>query len=140
VPAGIHRYLQGFLVVLDAFSLLDEILYCGSGAQSRQKMRHEHSSRRPVEGTESAAAELEDLGAQVRAALAEALLVPVERVDLDAELEDALGIDSLRLILVNIALEERFGVVMPDPGETPLRRVADLVAFVHRQLAACAPA
>ncbi len=84
--------------------------------------------------TESEAATIDTLAAQVRAVLAETLQVPIDRIGLDAGLDDALGIDSLRLILVNIALEERYGVVMPDPGEVPLRRVSDLVAFVRERL------
>jgi acyl carrier protein len=84
--------------------------------------------------TESHATTTDMLGEQVRAVLAEALQLPIERVALDAELDEALGVDSLRLILVNIALEERYGVVMPDPGEVPLRHVADLVAFVRERV------
>jgi acyl carrier protein len=99
-------------------------------------------SRQPLsmDRTESDAAVSDTLGTQVRAVLAEALQVPIESIDLDAELDHTLGIDSLRLILVNIALEERYGVAMPEPGEVPLRSVADLVAFVRQRLEASAPA
>ncbi len=81
---------------------------------------------------------LEEIGQQVRAVIAEALQRPVEQVPLDASLESGLGIDSMAMIEINIALEERFRFAMPDmasPAEANLHTVADLARFVEAQLA-----
>jgi acyl carrier protein len=69
----------------------------------------------------------------VRAALARTQDLSPHEIRLDADLEADLGLDSMALIEVNIAIEERLGVPVP-AGETPeaaVRTVADLVAFVE---------
>jgi acyl carrier protein len=62
----------------------------------------------------------------------------VEQVPLSARLEGALGIDSMEMIVLGIALEERFKFAMPamaSPAEANLVTVEDLVRFVAVQLA-----
>ena len=81
---------------------------------------------------------LEEIGREVRNIIAGALRRPVEQVPLTASLESALGIDSMAMIEINIALEERFRFVMPDmasPADANLRTVDDLARFVSAQLA-----
>jgi acyl carrier protein len=61
----------------------------------------------------------------------------VEQVPLNAPLEGGLGIDSLGMIEINIALEEKFRFAMPDmasPAEANLNTVEDLARFVQAQL------
>jgi acyl carrier protein len=80
----------------------------------------------------------EDIGREVRTLIAGALRRPVDQVPLSASLEGGLGIDSLAMIEINIALEERFRFVMPDmasPADANLKTVEDLARFVAGQLA-----
>lgn len=80
---------------------------------------------------------LEEIGREVRNIIAGALKRPVEQVPLTASLEGGLGIDSLAMIEINIALEERFRFAMPDmasPADANLKTVEDLARFVSAQL------
>lgn len=80
---------------------------------------------------------LEEIGREVRTIIAGALKRPVEQVPLTASLESGLGIDSMAMIEINIALEERFRFAMPDmasPADANLRTVEDLARFVAAQL------
>ncbi len=74
----------------------------------------------------------------VRGVLAEVLHRPADGISLDASLELNLGMDSLTTIEASVALEERFGVAMPDfarPDEAGLDTVLDLVELVARKVA-----
>ncbi|WP_224363448.1 acyl carrier protein [Hyalangium versicolor] len=80
---------------------------------------------------------LEEIGREVRNIIAGALKKPVEQIPLTASLESGLGIDSMAMIEINIALEERFRFAMPDmasPAEANLRTVEDLARFVAKLL------
>lgn len=80
---------------------------------------------------------LEEIGREVRNIIAGALKKPVDQVPLTASLESGLGIDSMAMIEINIALEERFRFAMPDmasPAEANLKTVEDLARFVAAQL------
>lgn len=75
---------------------------------------------------------------QVREILARTLEVDIDRIRPDAHLEHDLGMDSLRTIETNVALEARFGFVSPEivrPDELGIRSVDDLVAHVCRSIA-----
>ena len=74
----------------------------------------------------------EDVELAVRTALADALERPVDEILPQNDLENDLGLDSLGLIQVNVAIEEQFHVPILD-GESPefaLHTVEDLTAFV----------
>ena len=81
------------------------------------------------------ASSVETIEVAVRRIIAEALRVPLDRVGLDETLElEGLGVDSLGLIKINVLLEERFDITIPDftsieatPPRT-VREVVDLVA------------
>ncbi|HVG59346.1 MAG TPA: acyl carrier protein [Hyalangium sp.] len=80
---------------------------------------------------------IEEIGREVRNIIASALKRPVDQVPLQASLESGLGIDSLAMIEINIALEERFRFAMPDmasPADANLKTVEDLARFVAAQL------
>ena len=77
-----------------------------------------------------------DVALRVQGVLARALGVEADQVRPDAELE-ALGMDSLKTIETNVALEEEFCFVTPEvarPDELGLRTVDDLVDHVSRML------
>jgi acyl carrier protein len=74
----------------------------------------------------------EDVEMAVRTALADALERPVDEILPQNDLENDLGLDSLGLIQVNVAIEEQFHIPILD-GESPefaLHTVEDLTAFV----------
>lgn len=74
----------------------------------------------------------EDVELAVRTALADALERPVDEILPQHDLENDLGLDSLGLIQVNVAIEEQFQIPILD-GEAPefaLRTVEDLTTFV----------
>lgn len=75
----------------------------------------------------------------VRTIIAERCGIDVEAVTPDLSLENGLGVDSLALIEINVALEERFQIVAPDfaaPDQPAIHTVGDIIAFVEAQLAA----
>jgi acyl carrier protein len=79
-----------------------------------------------------------ELIAAVKAVLAEKLGRPAAEINAEDKLESDLGIDSMTMIEINIGLEERFPLTMPDftePGEIGVRKVKDLAAFVAARLA-----
>jgi acyl carrier protein len=75
-----------------------------------------------------------EVARRVQAVLARTLGVEADRLRPDADLE-GLGMDSLKTIETNVALEEEFGFVAPEvtrPDELGLETVDDLVDHVSR--------
>ena len=58
--------------------------------------------------------------------------VPAEDVQLDKSFTDDLDIDSLSMVEVVVAAEEKFGVKIPDDEVKNLSTVGDAVAFIER--------
>jgi len=78
---------------------------------------------------------LEAINLTVRQLIAESLQRPIEEVPLDASLDDSgLALDSLSLVTLNVALEERYDITLPDfiseDARTvrSVRAVAELIA------------
>ncbi len=59
-----------------------------------------------------------------------------ESVTEDAGLFDDLGLDSLDTMDLTLALEERFGIQIPDEDLEGLRTVGDAVALIDERLSA----
>ena len=78
------------------------------------------------------------IAAEVRDVVAQTLELPAEGVRADAELEADLGVDSLGMIQIGVALEEALGFRAPDvadAGAHPLpRTVGELIALVQAQI------
>ncbi|SRR5260221_304183 len=75
----------------------------------------------------------------VRKTLAGVLGAQLDDVGPDRDLEADLGLDSLKMIETNVALETVFGFVSPDvarPEELSIRTVDDLVGYVADQMLA----
>ena len=53
-----------------------------------------------------------------------------EKVTLDATFDDALQIDSLTMVEIVVACEERFGVRIPDEALEQLKTVGDAVQYI----------
>jgi acyl carrier protein len=58
--------------------------------------------------------------------------VPAEDVQMDKSFTDDLDIDSLSMVEVVVAAEEKFGVKIPDDEVKNLTTVGDAVAFIER--------
>jgi len=73
---------------------------------------------------------------EIRADLAEIVNevagIPVEDVQLDKSFVDDLDVDSLSMVEVVVAAEERFGVKIPDDDVKGLRTVGDAVSYIEK--------
>jgi acyl carrier protein len=58
--------------------------------------------------------------------------IPADDVQLDKSFTDDLDVDSLSMVEVVVAAEERFGVTIPDDDVKSLRTVGDAVAYIER--------
>jgi acyl carrier protein len=58
--------------------------------------------------------------------------VPADEVGIDASLADDLDIDSLSMIELVVATQDRFGIEIPDEDLRPLKTVRDVVGYVRR--------
>ncbi|HET6295690.1 MAG TPA: acyl carrier protein [Kribbella sp.] len=58
--------------------------------------------------------------------------IPVEDVQLDKSFTDDLDVDSLSMVEVVVAAEEKFTVKIPDDEVKNLKTVGDAVAFIER--------
>ncbi len=59
--------------------------------------------------------------------------IPAEEVQLDKSFIDDLDVDSLSMVEVVVAAEEKFGVTIPDDEVKNLTTVADAVTFIEKQ-------
>ena len=62
--------------------------------------------------------------------------VPADDVQLDKSFVDDLDVDSLSMVEVVVAAEEKFDVKIPDDEVKHLKTVGDAVAFIERTQAA----
>ncbi|CAN5593288.1 acyl carrier protein [soil metagenome] len=58
--------------------------------------------------------------------------VPAEDVQPDKSFTDDLDIDSLSMVEVVVAAEEKFGVKIPDDDVKDLRTVGDAVTYIEK--------
>jgi acyl carrier protein len=83
----------------------------------------------------SKAESIDEIGAAVRGILAHHLHRGADDIPLDAKLEGQLEIDSMAMIEINVSLEERFRIAMPDMAVADsVKTVRDLVNYIHHQL------
>ena len=57
---------------------------------------------------------------------------PADEVTPDANFVDDLDIDSLSMVEIAVAAQDKFGVEIPDDELKNLRTVQDVVSYVHR--------
>jgi acyl carrier protein len=62
--------------------------------------------------------------------------IPVEDVQLDKSFTDDLDVDSLSMVEVVVAAEEKFDVKIPDDQVKNLKTVGDAVSFIENAQAA----
>lgn len=74
--------------------------------------------------------ERDEIIEKVRGVIAEQLNVEEDDVTEDASFVDDLGADSLDIVELVMALEEEFGVSIPDEQAEKIRTVGDAVSFI----------
>lgn len=67
---------------------------------------------------------------KVKAVIIESLNCNADQVTLEARLIEDLGADSLDAVELNMAIEDAFGVEIPDTALAELKTVGDLVSHI----------
>ncbi|WQR72604.1 acyl carrier protein [Helicobacter pylori] len=67
-------------------------------------------------------------------AIAEQLEIDVSQVTLEAKFVKDLGVDSLDIVELIMALEERFGIEIPDEQAEKIVNVGDVMRYIEKQL------
>ena len=62
--------------------------------------------------------------------------IPTEDVQLDKSFTDDLDVDSLSMVEVVVAAEEKFSVRIPDDAVKDLKTVGDAVSYIEKAQAA----
>lgn len=80
-------------------------------------------------------ADREAVKGDVIAIIARELEVPVERLQEETSLQEDLAVDSLEVINIGLALEEKFQVRMDDRTISEFKRIGQIVDNLLRELA-----
>ena len=70
---------------------------------------------------------------KIKNIIVENLGVSPEEVKLDSLLSDDLGADSLDAVEISMAIEEDFGIDIPDEVLEKFKKVSDIVNFVDKE-------
>jgi acyl carrier protein len=73
---------------------------------------------------------LNELRTDLAELISTALEVEPQRVTDEARLDEDLGIDSLTLVEIVVAAEDRFGLIIPDDDWSRFQTVGDLVTYL----------
>lgn len=68
----------------------------------------------------------------VKAVIVEQLSVSADEVKLDSKFVDDLGADSLDVVELVMALEEKFGIEIPDEEAEKISDVKDVVEYIEK--------
>lgn len=68
----------------------------------------------------------------VKSVIVEQLSVSADEVKLESKFVDDLGADSLDVVELVMALEEKFGVEIPDEEAEKISDVKDVVAYIEK--------
>ena len=77
------------------------------------------------------------LQGQICSLIAKATALPLDRISVASKLDGSVGIDSMTMIEISVAIEENLGVIMPDldsPEAAHIKTVGDLVGLVAQKL------
>jgi acyl carrier protein len=70
---------------------------------------------------------------KVSSIIAEQLGVDKEKVKLDSDLTEELGMDSLDSVELVMALEEAYGIEIPDDDAEKIRKVSDILDYFAKK-------
>ena len=102
-------------------------LTCTSPTRRTTAPPHQTTQRRPHQ-----MATTEEIRADLAEIVNEVAGVDADDVQLDKSFIDDLDVDSLSMVEVVVAAEEKFGVKIPDDEVKNLKTVGDAVAFIER--------
>ena len=68
---------------------------------------------------------------QIKAIVAEQLSADPEKITLETSIIDDLGADSLDIVELVMALEEKYGVEIPDEDAEKINTIGDIVNYVE---------
>ncbi len=68
---------------------------------------------------------------KVQKIIADELGIEIDKIELDSDLSEDLGADSLDAIELIMAIEEDFDVEIPDSEGTKIKLVSDIVKFLE---------
>ncbi len=74
-------------------------------------------------------------GDKIKSIIAEQLGVKPEEVTPEASFIDDLGADSLDTVELVMALEEEFGIEIPDEDAEKMTKVADVIKYIEEKVA-----
>ena len=81
-------------------------------------------------------ASTEEIRADLADIVTEVTGIPADDVQLDKSFTDDLDVDSLSMVEVVVAAEEKFDVRIPDDAVKDLKTVGDAVAYIEKAQAA----
>ncbi|WRD06391.1 acyl carrier protein [Helicobacter pylori] len=70
----------------------------------------------------------------MKAVIAEQLEIDVSQVTPEAKFVKDLGVDSLDIVELIMALEEKFGIEIPDEQVEKIVNVGDVMRYIEKQL------
>ncbi len=97
---------------------------CGSGGE--QKNQQNNNKAFNTNDT--------NLFKTIQAVIAEQLGIDVSQVTPEAKFVKDLGVDSLDIVELIMALEERFGIEIPDEQAEKIVNVGDVMRYIEKQL------
>ncbi|MBR5059497.1 MAG: acyl carrier protein [Clostridia bacterium] len=68
---------------------------------------------------------------KVRAIIADQLNVDAEKITMESSIIEDLGADSLDVVELIMALEENFGVEIPDDDAEKINTIGDIVDYIE---------
>ncbi len=77
----------------------------------------------------------EDIAAKIKAIIAESLGVDINEVTDNASFVNDLGADSLDTVELIMALEEQFGIEIPDEDAEKMQTVGQAIEYIKNKIA-----
>lgn len=68
---------------------------------------------------------------QVKEILAKQLRVDASKITMDSKIKDDLGADSLDILQLLMAIEDKYNVTVPDEQLATFEKVSDIVSFLE---------
>ena len=75
-----------------------------------------------------------DIAGEMKQVVAEQLGVKIEEIKPEASFTDDLGADSLDAVELIMALEEKFGIEIPDEDAEKLKTVNDAIRYIEEKV------
>jgi acyl carrier protein len=77
-----------------------------------------------------------ELQTQVKGLISKSLKIPEETIKMESSFIDDLGADSLDIVELVMALEEEFGIEIPDEDAEKIQSVGDAIRYIEEKAGA----